>query len=154
MDAERYVRQVALPGFGSDAQGRLAASRVLVIGAGGLGSAVIPALAAAGVGTIGIVDDDLVELSNLHRQLMHGARDVGRSKVQSALDTIAALNPATQVIAHEQRITAANALALLADYDLVVDGSDNFPTRYLADDAGTLTDTTRTPPFSSALLPT
>jgi adenylyltransferase/sulfurtransferase len=142
MDAgspERYVRQLALPGFGADAQGRLAASRVLVIGAGGLGSAVIPALAGAGVGTIGIVDDDRVELSNLHRQLIHGTADVGRSKAQSAAETVAALNPATRVIPIEQRITAANALALLADYDLVVDGSDNFPTRYLADDAGTLT---------------
>jgi len=144
MDAaarDRFSRQLALPGFDADAQGRLAASRVLVIGAGGLGSAVIPALAAAGVGTIGIVDDDRVELSNLPRQLMHSTADVGRSKVQSAADTVAALNPATQVIAHEQRITAANARALLADYDLVVDGSDNFPTRYLADDAGTLTAT-------------
>ncbi|CAN5248408.1 adenylyltransferase/sulfurtransferase MoeZ [soil metagenome] len=141
MDADardRYSRQLALPGFGADAQGRLAASRVLVVGAGGLGSTVIPALAAAGVGTIGVVDDDRVELSNLHRQLMHGVADVGRSKVHSAADTVAALNPATTVIAHEQRITAADALALLADYDLVVDGSDNFPTRYLLDDAGTL----------------
>lgn len=137
---DRFSRQLALPGFGADAQGRLAASRVLVIGAGGLGSAVIPALAAAGVGTIGIVDDDRVELSNLHRQLMHTVADVGRSKTQSAAETVSALNPATQVITHQQRITAANALALLADYDLVVDGSDNFPTRYLADDAGTLTD--------------
>lgn len=144
MDADprdRYSRQLALPGFGAAAQGRLAASRVLVIGAGGLGSAVIPALAAAGVGTIGIIDDDRVELSNLHRQLIHGEADVGRTKTQSAAETVAALNSATRVIAHEQRITAANALALLADYDLVVDGSDNFPTRYLADDAGTLTDT-------------
>lgn len=143
MDAgrqDRYSRQLALPGFGADAQARLAASRVLVVGAGGLGSAVIPALAAAGVGTIGIVDDDRVELSNLHRQLIHGEADVGRSKAQSAADTVAALNAATRVIAHEHRITAANALALLADYDLVVDGSDNFPTRYLMDDAGTLTD--------------
>jgi molybdopterin/thiamine biosynthesis adenylyltransferase/rhodanese-related sulfurtransferase len=142
MDAgspERYVRQLALPGFGADAQARLTASRVLVIGAGGLGSTVIPALAAAGVGAIGIVDDDRVELSNLHRQLIHGTADVGRSKAQSAADAVAALNPATRVIPIAERITAANALALLADYDIVVDGCDNFPTRYLADDAGTLT---------------
>lgn len=136
---ERYARQVALPGFGVGAQARLAASRVLVIGAGGLGSAVIPALAAAGVGTIGVVDDDRVETSNLHRQLLHTPADVGRSKTQSAANAIGALNPATTVIAVEQRMTAANALALLADYDLVVDGSDNFPTRYLVDDAATLT---------------
>lgn len=141
MDARtaRYSRQLALPGFGAPAQQLLAASRVLVIGAGGLGSGVIPALAAAGVGTIGIVDDDRVELSNLHRQLMHGVADVGRSKVHSAADTVAALDPATTVIPIQQRITAANALALLADYDLVVDGSDNFPTRYLTDDAAALT---------------
>ncbi|MEP6481372.1 MAG: ThiF family adenylyltransferase [Rhodoglobus sp.] len=136
---DRFSRQLALPGFGADAQARLAASRVLVIGAGGLGSAVIPALAGAGVGTIGIVDDDRVELSNLPRQLMHSTRDVGRSKTQSASDTVEALNPATTVIPVGQRITAANALPLLADYDLVVDGSDNFPTRYLVDDAATLT---------------
>lgn len=137
MDA-RYSRQLALPGFGAGAQQRLAASRVLVIGAGGLGSTVIPALAGAGVGTIGIVDDDRVELSNLHRQVMHSTADVGRSKAQSAADTVAALNPGVRVIPVQERITAANALELLADYDLVVDGSDNFPTRYLVDDAARL----------------
>ena len=137
MDA-RYSRQIALPGFGGAGQQRLAASRVLVIGAGGLGSAVIPSLVAAGVGTVGIVDDDRVELSNLHRQLMHGLADVGRSKVQSAMDSVAALDPETTVIPIEQRITPANALAIFADYDLVVDGSDNFATRYLTDDAATL----------------
>lgn len=141
MDAaarDRYSRQLALPGFGVDAQARLAASRVLVIGAGGLGSSVIPALAAAGVGTIGIVDNDTVETSNLHRQLIHGVADVGRSKVQSARDTVAALNPATRVIPIDARITAANAMDIVAPFDLIIDGSDNFPTRYLADDVGTL----------------
>ena len=93
----RYSRQLALPGFGADAQSALAAARVLVIGAGGLGSTVIPSLAGAGVGTIGIVDDDRVELSNLHRQTIHGTADVGRTKTQSAADSVAALNPGTTV---------------------------------------------------------
>ena len=135
----RYSRQLALPGFGADEQARLAASRVLVIGAGGLGSSVIPSLAAAGVGTIGIVDDDTVELSNLHRQLIHGVADVGRSKVASAVATVAALNPETRVIAVPERLTASTALELFADFDLVLDGSDNFVTRYLASDAAVLT---------------
>ncbi|MBG6056215.1 adenylyltransferase/sulfurtransferase [Salinibacterium sp. CAN_S4] len=135
----RYSRQLALPGFGPDEQARLAASRVLVIGAGGLGSSVIPSLAAAGVGTIGIVDDDTVELSNLHRQLMHGMSDVGHRKVASAVATVGALNPSTTVIAVPERLTAATALDLFSAFDLVLDGSDNFATRYLASDAATLT---------------
>jgi len=134
----RYSRQIALPGFGPEAQQHLADARVLVIGAGGLGSSVIPALAAAGVGTIGIIDDDTVELSNLHRQLAHGIADVGRGKAISAADTVAAIDPATTVHTIEARLTAGNALELFADYDLVVDGSDNFPTRYLANDAAAL----------------
>ncbi|QNE46065.1 molybdopterin biosynthesis protein MoeB [Glaciihabitans sp. INWT7] len=135
----RYSRQLALPGFGPEAQQRLADARVLVIGAGGLGSSVIPALAAAGVGTIGIIDDDTVELSNLHRQLAHGLADVGRAKALSAAETVAAIDPAVTVNAVEARLTAGNALELFVDYDLVVDGSDNFPTRYLANDAAALT---------------
>jgi molybdopterin/thiamine biosynthesis adenylyltransferase/rhodanese-related sulfurtransferase len=135
----RYSRQVALPGFGAAAQEALATARVLVIGAGGLGSTAIPALAAAGVGTIGIVDDDTVELSNLHRQLVHGIADVGRPKAQSAADSVAAIDPATEVHPLQARLTARNALELFAGYDLVVDGSDNFPTRYLANDAAALT---------------
>ncbi len=138
-NALRYARQLALPGFGPEAQQHLADARVFVIGAGGLGSSVIPALAAAGVGTIGIIDDDTVELSNLHRQLAHGIADVGRGKVHSAADTVAAIDPATTVHTIEARLTAGNALELFADYDLVVDGSDNFPTRYLANDAAALT---------------
>lgn len=135
MDA-RYSRQLALPGFGERGQGRLASSRVLVIGAGGLGSTVIPALAAAGVGTIGIIDDDRVELSNLHRQVMHVGR-VGESKALSASQSVTALGVTPVVIA--ERLSSANAMAIFADYDLVVDGSDNFPTRYLANDAAVLT---------------
>jgi len=137
-NALRYARQLALPGFGPEAQLRLADARVLVIGAGGLGSSVIPALAAAGIGTIGIIDDDTVELSNLHRQLAHGIADVGHPKARSAADAVAAIDPATTVHAIEARLTERNALELFADYDLVVDGSDNFPTRYLANDAAVL----------------
>ena len=135
----RYLRQTTLPGFGSRGQGALTSARVLVIGAGGLGSSVLPALAAAGVGTLGIIDDDTVEASNLHRQYLHGEADISRSKVASAVDTIAALNSAVTVIAHTERLTSANALELFANYDLVIDGSDNFPTRYLANDATALT---------------
>ncbi|MEP6478493.1 MAG: ThiF family adenylyltransferase [Rhodoglobus sp.] len=135
MDDQRFSRQLVLPGFGAEAQQRLADARVLVVGAGGLGSAVIPALAAAGVGTIGIVDDDRVELSNLPRQLIHGEADVGSAKVASAAATVAALNPATTVEQYEFALDAPTAIALFADYDLVVDGSDNFPTRYLVNDA-------------------
>jgi adenylyltransferase/sulfurtransferase len=133
----RYSRQVVLPGFGQPAQARLTAARVLVVGAGGLGSAVLPALAAAGIGTIGIIDDDRVELSNLHRQTIHRTDAVGTPKVTSAAATLQALNPVT-VIPHETRLTAQNALQLFADYDVVVDGSDNFPTRYLIADAAFL----------------
>jgi molybdopterin/thiamine biosynthesis adenylyltransferase/rhodanese-related sulfurtransferase len=133
-----FARQVALPGFGVEGQAALGRARVLVVGAGGLGSAVIPALAAAGVGSIGVIDDDTVEASNLHRQLAHGVADVGRSKVASVADRVAALSPSTVVTTHDERLTAENALALFADYDLVVDGSDNFPTRYLVNDAAVL----------------
>ncbi|PRB07438.1 molybdopterin biosynthesis protein MoeB [Microbacterium sp. MYb72] len=134
----RYSRQLMLPGFGETAQRRLAASRVLVIGAGGLGSALVPALAGAGVGTIGIVDDDLVELSNLHRQLSHGVADIGRAKVDSLAETVRAIDPACTVHRHRERAVAANLPGLLADYDLLVDGSDNFATRYLANDTAEL----------------
>ena len=140
MDLARYSRQLALPGFGARAQTRLRESRVLVIGAGGLGSSVIPALAAAGVGTLGIVDDDTVELSNLHRQHIHGVDDIGRRKVDSAADTVKALDPGVVVVPHPARLTATDALALFGRYDLVLDGSDNFATRYLANDAAILAD--------------
>lgn len=138
MDAERYARSLVLPGWGPDAQAKLAAARVLVIGAGGLGSTVLPALAAAGVGTIGIVDDDSVETSNLARQTIHTTADLGRTKVQSAADRIAALNPAVTVEPHELRLETSNALELFEEYDLVVDGSDGVETRYLANDAAVL----------------
>lgn len=134
----RYSRQLMLPGFGEVAQRRLRNARVLVIGAGGLGSAVVPSLAAAGIGTIGIIDDDDVELSNLHRQLSHGVADIGRPKVDSLADTVAAIDPECRVNRHPVRVTSANLPAILAGYDLLIDGSDNFPTRYLANDAAVL----------------
>jgi molybdopterin/thiamine biosynthesis adenylyltransferase/rhodanese-related sulfurtransferase len=138
VDPHRYARQIALPGFGLAGQRALADARVLVIGAGGLGSTVIPALAAAGVGTMGIVDDDRVELSNLHRQYIHGHSDVGTPKVVSAANSAHAIDAASRIVAIEARLSADNALAIFADYDLVLDGSDNFPTRYLANDAAAI----------------
>lgn len=134
----RYSRQLALPGFDDVAQRRLANSRVLVIGAGGLGSATVPYLASAGIGTIGIVDTDVVELSNLHRQVSHGVTDIGRSKLDSIADTVSAIDPSTIVVRHDLRLDSGNILELLADYDVLLDGSDNFPTRYLANDAAAI----------------
>ncbi len=134
----RHSRQVMLPGFGRQAQQRLAASRVLVVGAGGLGSPVLLYLAAAGVGTLGIVDDDVVDASNSQRQVIHGAGDVGRSKAASARDAVARLDPDVRVVLHEQRLTASTALDVMAGYDVVVDGADNFPTRYLVNDAAAM----------------
>lgn len=136
--ASRYARTVQLPGFGMLAQRRLRAARVLVVGAGGLGSGVLPLLASAGFGTIGIVDDDRVELSNLPRQTVHTPSDVGRSKVESAADAVRALDAETELLLFRERLTAANAERILSGFDLVLDGSDNFPTRYLVDDAATL----------------
>lgn len=135
----RAARQISLPGFGEVAQRRLAAARVLVIGAGGLGSACVPYLVGAGVGTIGVVDDDVVELSNLHRQIAHGTADVGRSKLDSLADTAARLDPGVRIVKHPDRLTSVNALEVFAGYDLVIDGSDNFATRYLTNDAAQLT---------------
>ncbi|SEH74387.1 MULTISPECIES: ThiF family adenylyltransferase [unclassified Leifsonia] len=136
--AARYARTTQLPGFGPLAQRRLRNARVLVVGAGGLGSAVLPLLASAGFGTIGIVDDDRVELSNLPRQSIHTPRAVGRSKVESAAAAVHALDAETEVRIFAERLTAENAPGILAGFDLVLDGSDNFPTRYLVDDAATL----------------
>lgn len=130
----RYSRQLVLPEFGIEGQRRLRAAKVLVLGAGGLGSPVLLYLAAAGVGTIGIVDFDQVEESNLHRQVIHSTASVGRPKVASAMDAIAALNPGVTLIPHQCRLTEANAAETFAAYDLVLDGTDNFPTRYLAND--------------------
>lgn len=131
----RYARHILLPEIGIEGQRRLANARVLVVGAGGLGSPALMYLAAAGVGTIGVVDDDVVDASNLQRQVVHGVADVGRSKTESAADTVAAINPLVTVVRHDLRLTSENALEILADYDVVLDGADNFPTRYLVNDA-------------------
>ena len=135
---DRYSRHVIMDDVGPEGQGRLLDGRVLVIGAGGLGSPAIQYLAAAGVGTLGIVDDDVVELSNLQRQVVHGTDDVGRPKVESAAEFVEALNPDIDVDAHHGRVTAATVEDLIADYDFVVDATDNFQTRYLVNDACTL----------------
>ena len=134
-ELERYARHIVLREVGGPGQTRLKAARVLVVGAGGLGAPLIQYLAAAGIGTIGIVDDDAVSLSNLQRQVIHGTADVGRPKVQSAADAVARLNPHVRVVTHACRITPENAASLMADYDLVADGSDNFSTRYAVSDA-------------------
>jgi len=131
----RYARQLALPHVGLEGQRRLKQARVLCVGTGGLGSPVALYLAAAGVGTLGLVDFDTVDVTNLQRQVLHGTRDVGRSKLDSATDRIHDVNPHVEVIRHEVRLTSDNALDLLAGYDVVVDGTDNFPTRYLVNDA-------------------
>jgi molybdopterin-synthase adenylyltransferase len=134
-EIERYARHIVLRGVGGPGQAKLKASRVLVIGAGGLGAPVVQYLAAAGVGTIGIVDDDTVSLSNLQRQVLHGTPDVGRAKTESAADAVRRLNPHVAVEAHLMRIDASNAAALIARYNIVADGSDNFDTRYAVSDA-------------------
>ena len=131
----RYARHILLPDIGLEGQQRLSNARVLVIGAGGLGSPALLYLAAAGVGTIGIVDDDVVDASNLQRQVAHGVADVGRPKTESAAETVAAINPLVTVVRHDLRLTSENALEVLADYDVVLDGADNFATRYLVNDA-------------------
>ena len=134
-EIERYARHVLIPDVGMEGQRRLKNARVLVVGAGGLGSPALMYLAAAGVGTIGVVDDDVVELSNLQRQVVHGAADVGSLKSESAAQRLASVNPLVHVVRHDLRIDSTNALEIIADYDLVVDGTDNFPTRYLLNDA-------------------
>ena len=131
----RYARHLALPGIGVDGQRRLAAARVLVVGAGGLGSPALLYLAASGVGTLGIVDDDVVEASNLQRQVIHGHPDLGAAKTASAAATVRAINPAARVVEHRDRLTARNVLEVMAGYDLVLDGTDAFAVRYLLSDA-------------------
>lgn len=133
--SSRYARQIILPEIGPVGQARLRDSSVLVVGAGGLGSPVITYLAAAGIGTVGVVDDDVVDASNLHRQPLHGTADIGRPKVRSAQDAVSRLTPDVRLVAHQERLTPDSARRLIAAYDLVVDGSDNFPTRYAAGQA-------------------
>jgi sulfur-carrier protein adenylyltransferase/sulfurtransferase len=131
----RYSRHLILPEIGVDGQRKLKGSKVLLIGTGGLGAPYAMYLAAAGVGTIGIVDFDFVEESNLQRQIIHGTRDIGRPKIASAKDRIKSINPNVNVITFETRLTSENALEIIKDFDIVADGTDNFPTRYLVNDA-------------------
>ncbi len=134
-EIERYKRQLVLKEIGGEGQQKLKAARVLVIGAGGLGSPLILYLAAAGVGEIGIIDDDRVSLDNLQRQIVHDTKSIGRSKTRSAAGTIERLNPHVATRLYSTRLVPENALGIIANYDLVADGSDNFATRYLVNDA-------------------
>ncbi|HET7476687.1 MAG TPA: molybdopterin-synthase adenylyltransferase MoeB [Dermatophilaceae bacterium] len=134
-EVQRYARHLLIPEVGEVGQRRLKNARVLVVGAGGLGSPALLYLAAAGVGTIGVVDADVVEESNLQRQVIHGVDDIGRPKTASAAAAVARVNPLVEVVQHELRLDSGNALDVLTGYDLVVDGADNFPTRYLVNDA-------------------
>jgi len=131
----RYSRHLILPEVGGSGQRKLLNGKVLLVGAGGLGSPAALYLAAAGVGTLGIVDFDVVDLSNLQRQLLHHVHDVGRPKVQSAVEAIADLNPDVKVVPYQEALSSANVRTIFSEYDVIVNGSDNFPTRYLANDA-------------------
>jgi molybdopterin/thiamine biosynthesis adenylyltransferase len=131
----RYARHIILDEVGEEGQARLLAASVLIVGAGGLGSPLVQYLAAAGIGTLGIVDDDRVELSNLQRQTLFHSDQIGRPKVDCAAEAVAALNPEIRTRTYDERLTSDNAAAIIADYDLVADGSDNFATRYVLNDA-------------------
>ena len=135
LERKRYSRQIILPEIGLEGQNNLKSSRILVVGAGGLGCPVLQYLTAAGVGTIGIVDDDRVELTNLHRQILYGTEDIGKSKAKTAGQKLSALNEHTVFEIFEKRLTSENAIEILKNYDLVIDGSDNFETRYVVNDA-------------------
>ena len=134
-DLSRYSRHLILPEVGMEGQRKLKAARVLCVGTGGLGSPLAFYLAAAGIGTLGLVDFDVVDASNLQRQIIHSTRDIGRKKLDSAAEKLVALNPALNVVKHETMLSSANAMEILKDYDVVADGTDNFPTRYLVNDA-------------------
>ena len=132
---QRYSRHIILPEVGGKGQKRILQAKVLIVGAGGLGSPAALYLAAAGVGTIGIIDGDAVDLSNLHRQILHHTPDLGRPKVLSARDKMIAINPDVKVVPYYERLTAKNALSILKDYDIILDGTDNFPAKFLINDA-------------------
>ena len=134
-ETQRYHRQLLLPEFGPEGQSKLQRGSVLVIGAGGLGCPILQYLAAAGVGRIGIVDADTISVSNLHRQILYTDQDIGKAKVEVAKQKLLALNPLIQIETHQTRIHRENAMALISKYDIIIDGSDNFPTRYLVNDA-------------------
>jgi molybdopterin/thiamine biosynthesis adenylyltransferase/rhodanese-related sulfurtransferase len=135
MNNQRYTRQTILKGFGIEGQKKLAEAKVLVVGAGGLGVPVLTYLNAMGVGAIGIVDNDIVSLTNLHRQVLYSESDIGQSKVKAALKKLKTQNPNTEIVIFNTFLTTKNALEIIADYDIVVDASDNFPTRYLVNDS-------------------
>lgn len=135
VDMQRHARHLVLPQVGIEGQEKLAKAKVFVVGAGGLGSPVLLYLAAAGIGTIGIIDDDRVDISNLQRQVLHRTEDVGRLKVESAKEQLLALDPNLNVVEHSERLTPGNAIDLFSGWDIIVDGTDNIPTRYLIDDA-------------------
>jgi molybdopterin/thiamine biosynthesis adenylyltransferase/rhodanese-related sulfurtransferase len=134
-DLSRYSRHLILPEVGTEGQRRLKAARVLCVGTGGLGSPLALYLTAAGIGTLGLVDFDVVDASNLQRQIIHSTKDIGRKKIESAEEKLKALNPAINIVKHETMLSSANALEIIKDYDIVADGTDNFPTRYLVNDA-------------------
>ncbi len=138
-EIRRYSRHLIMPEVGTVGQQKLKAARVLMVGTGGLGSPIGMYLAAAGVGTIGLVEFDVVDESNLHRQLLYGEADIGRPKIEAAAERLNIVNPHINIIPHQVRLESSNALEIVADYDLVVDGTDNFPTRYLVNDACVLT---------------
>lgn len=135
---QRYSRHILLPEIGGKGQRRIIQARVLIVGAGGLGSPAALYLAAAGVGTLGIIDGDKVDLSNLHRQIIHATPDLGRPKVLSAKEKMEAINPDVKAIPHEEHLTAKNALTVLNQYDIILDGTDNFPAKFLVNDAAIL----------------
>ena len=135
---ERYSRHIIMPQVGSAGQRKLLNASVLIVGAGGLGSPIAVYLSLAGVGTIGIVDFDTVDVTNLQRQILHQNDDVGRPKVQSAVETLKAYNPDVNVVTHEEPITSANAMDIVPNYDVIINGADNFPARYLVNDAAYL----------------
>ncbi|MGD0892015.1 MAG: molybdopterin-synthase adenylyltransferase MoeB [Terracidiphilus sp.] len=134
-DLSRYSRHLILPEVGMEGQQKLKAARVLCVGTGGLGSPLALYLTAAGIGTLGLVDFDVVDSSNLQRQIIHSTKDIGRKKLDSAEEKLKALNPAINIVKHDTMLTSANALDIIKDYDIVADGTDNFPTRYLVNDA-------------------
>jgi sulfur-carrier protein adenylyltransferase/sulfurtransferase len=138
-EVARYSRHLILPEVGMEGQQKLKAAKVLCVGTGGLGSPLAFYLAAAGIGTLGLVDFDVVDASNLQRQIIHSTKDVGRPKIESATEKLTALNPFLNVVKHETMLTSANALEIIRQYDVVADGTDNFPTRYLVNDACVLT---------------
>ncbi|MCL4169617.1 UNVERIFIED_CONTAM: hypothetical protein GTU68_052297, partial [Idotea baltica] len=134
-ELSRYSRHLIIPEFGIDGQKKLKDSRVLVVGTGGLGAPLLQYLTAAGIGTIGILDFDVVEDSNLQRQVLFSTADIGRPKVEAAADRLRGQNPHVEFIIHNERLTSENALRIFEDYDIIADGTDNFPTRYLVNDA-------------------